>query len=305
MNSNLITKMKVLKFAVVAAFAPAVAIAAPVATQTLTFASGVTGSPFIAPSQGLSSTGSAFPTSIPKISGDYVGQKLGYSTSFAGVLNVTSSATTDVSITVSTRTNPNGSWISAPSTNSITVKSALVIQDISPSKGGLGVENKVSNDDSPFGDNVGLTTKTANVDKVTGTYRSNPTSSKPNTYVATRTATTTKVAESLIFNFDKAVALNSLSFFGDHTAVNKQGTFDFDYLGLNGSWENGGIYGLNDKVSFTGVSSKGFRVTSTGTDFYVGAMTVSAVPEPETYAMFLAGLGLMGAVARRRASKQV
>ena len=32
---------------------------------------------------------------------------------------------------------------------------------------------------------------------------------------------------------------------------------------------------------------------------------ISAVPEPETYAMLLAGLGVMGAVARRRQSKQV
>ena len=31
---------------------------------------------------------------------------------------------------------------------------------------------------------------------------------------------------------------------------------------------------------------------------------VSAVPEPETYAMMLAGLGLMGAIARRRKSKE-
>lgn len=31
---------------------------------------------------------------------------------------------------------------------------------------------------------------------------------------------------------------------------------------------------------------------------------VSAVPEPETYAMMLAGLGLMGAIARRRKAKQ-
>lgn len=29
-------------------------------------------------------------------------------------------------------------------------------------------------------------------------------------------------------------------------------------------------------------------------------LTISAVPEPETYAMLLAGLGLMGAIARRR-----
>lgn len=32
-------------------------------------------------------------------------------------------------------------------------------------------------------------------------------------------------------------------------------------------------------------------------------LAVTAVPEPETYAMFLAGLGLMGAVARRRRAK--
>ena len=31
------------------------------------------------------------------------------------------------------------------------------------------------------------------------------------------------------------------------------------------------------------------------------SLTVSAVPEPESYAMFLAGLGMMAAVARRRA----
>ncbi|MBK7007107.1 MAG: PEP-CTERM sorting domain-containing protein [Burkholderiales bacterium] len=31
--------------------------------------------------------------------------------------------------------------------------------------------------------------------------------------------------------------------------------------------------------------------------------TIAAVPEPETYAMLLAGLGVMGAVARRRKSK--
>lgn len=39
----------------------------------------------------------------------------------------------------------------------------------------------------------------------------------------------------------------------------------------------------------------------------IGAWTlksVSAVPEPETYAMMLAGLGLMGGIARRRKAKQ-
>jgi hypothetical protein len=34
--------------------------------------------------------------------------------------------------------------------------------------------------------------------------------------------------------------------------------------------------------------------------FNVGSSAVAAVPEPETYAMLLAGLGLMGGIARRR-----
>lgn len=37
---------------------------------------------------------------------------------------------------------------------------------------------------------------------------------------------------------------------------------------------------------------------------YVFAVTTLPVPEPETYAMLLAGLGVMGAIARRKAKKQ-
>ena len=49
----------------------------------------------------------------------------------------------------------------------------------------------------------------------------------------------------------------------------------------------------NYSIHFTGWSTKGAT--------YSGLMT-SAVPEPETYGMMLAGLGLMGFVARRRKS---
>ncbi len=45
-------------------------------------------------------------------------------------------------------------------------------------------------------------------------------------------------------------------------------------------------------------------INSNGGNTVAFGGTVGAVPEPETYAMLMAGLGLMGAVARRRKSKQ-
>jgi hypothetical protein len=35
-----------------------------------------------------------------------------------------------------------------------------------------------------------------------------------------------------------------------------------------------------------------------------GTLVAGVVPEPETYSMLLAGLGLMGAIVRRRESKR-
>lgn len=42
------------------------------------------------------------------------------------------------------------------------------------------------------------------------------------------------------------------------------------------------------------------RIGGTGVGGYGGSLNVTPVPEPETYAMLLAGLGLMGFTARRR-----
>ena len=48
-----------------------------------------------------------------------------------------------------------------------------------------------------------------------------------------------------------------------------------------------------------------FRLTSdSGFDYSRSAVPVTSVPEPETYAMLLAGLGLIGAIARRRKAQQ-
>lgn len=99
-------------------------------------------------------------------------------------------------------------------------------------------------------------------------------------------------------------------------------SFDLSYNG--GSYKNigfsfGGITGTATATSatfpfyhFTGnyLASTGntllsFASTGTGNSGVVlDNVSVTAVPEPESYAMMLAGLGLMGAIARRRKVKQ-
>lgn len=73
-------------------------------------------------------------------------------------------------------------------------------------------------------------------------------------------------------------------------ASNWHGTIGFDFA--SGYGPTGGIGGRAIDIA-TGATSTSSQLIS-----------VTAVPEPEAYAMLLAGLGLMGAVARRRKAKQ-
>ena len=78
----------------------------------------------------------------------------------------------------------------------------------------------------------------------------------------------------------------------DSASVNftKAGFYTVDLAYSNG------LYG-----NYEGGAS--FNFTTSGAAVSL-SQTVAAVPEPESYAMLLAGLGLMGAIAKRRKAKQ-
>jgi hypothetical protein len=52
------------------------------------------------------------------------------------------------------------------------------------------------------------------------------------------------------------------------------------------------------------IHADGFLTGAASNGAYAGTFTLSPTPEPETYAMFMAGLGLMGFIARRRKNEQ-
>ncbi len=92
--------------------------------------------------------------------------------------------------------------------------------------------------------------------------------------------------------------------------------YQVQYLS-NGTWQNAwqanavSGWGLASRSSgvLPAIVTDTLRITGTGGDrlYSVGefqAFGVSAVPEPATYAMLLAGLGLIGFTARRKVAKQ-
>lgn len=98
--------------------------------------------------------------------------------------------------------------------------------------------------------------------------------------------------------YDQLVNINTLTFNGTLNLI-----FSNGYVPLAGS--SFALLGFNtlngslaaDHITVTGYDRSRLDFSHLATN---GVVSVTAVPEPETYAMFLAGLGMLGVVARRR-----
>lgn len=99
---------------------------------------------------------------------------------------------------------------------------------------------------------------------------------------------------------------------GQVTVTTSGGLNQYFNVGNPTNTPGGGVlfWGLISTTdTFTGIT---FGNTNAGTDYFafdqmtIGSLqqVTAAVPEPESYALLLAGLGVMGAVVRRRKNKQ-
>lgn len=113
--------------------------------------------------------------------------------------------------------------------------------------------------------------------------------------------------ESIKLHFDKVVTLSAIALRSNgHNTTSKtwteESTFQYSFDGA--SWtsallpKNSGVVALNQ----TGQDFYFRYGGDKAAQFYLSAMSVTAVPEPETFALLLAGMGLVGFAARRRKS---
>ncbi len=100
------------------------------------------------------------------------------------------------------------------------------------------------------------------------------------------------------------------SYLATLTDYNFPDTFTSLALSINkaptilGSIPHAGSFTFNAATTGT-YTALVFGKPGTTTGFSSFGLTVAAVPEPETYAMMLAGLGLIGVIARRRKESAV
>jgi hypothetical protein len=111
------------------------------------------------------------------------------------------------------------------------------------------------------------------------------------------------VGEALKLSFNQAVTISAIGLRDDgHNTSFSSGTrFDYSFDNLNWTTAN-----LTSSVALNHTGQDFYiRYGETnGAQFYLSSMTVTAVPEPETYAMLMAGLGVIGFMSRRRKARK-
>jgi hypothetical protein len=112
--------------------------------------------------------------------------------------------------------------------------------------------------------------------------------------------------EKLIVTFDRVVAIKGIGVQADgHVNFGKDKKFNYSIdTGPTVSYTWGG--GATDDFNLTGTTFSFWTDTpyTTCKQFYLSELdVVAAVPEPETYALMLAGLGVVGFMAKRRKAK--
>lgn len=87
-----------------------------------------------------------------------------------------------------------------------------------------------------------------------------------------------------------------------HVLVDGSEVFANDTMSTLQTWTNGGLtVAAGSSIDFA-ISANGLDVGDS-TRFTAQGNVISPVPEPETYAMMLAGIGMLSAAARRRKNK--
>lgn len=107
------------------------------------------------------------------------------------------------------------------------------------------------------------------------------------------------------FNFDTGLSTMTLMSAGTNQIIGDTDDVMLQSVAFDTPGNNTNLLSLSHDGSLSGLHYLNVTGVTTGTEggVYSGAIA-AAVPEPETYAMLLAGLGLMGAVVRRRGMRK-